>query len=747
MNRNTLERRAAQWNRQRASKARLIALASGLSAFAAIVSASPLAAMGVGVVTAVVVWWVVRRRTRIVTAEMIAAHLDRSCPTLEESASLWLCDAAHLSLVETLQLKRLQDAWAELPRRESVGCPPPDGLRRSIAACVFSAAVVVAVLLVPRQAASPSSITAEVPVAVTAVATETTSPVILREATIHVQPPEYLGTPAWRIDGLDGEVPQGSALTWAITLSGDVKSISLEGLDATIDASGGGHFRGHTILRATGLYQLAITQRDGTRVLWPQLHTVKVTRDLPPRLTWQEPAASRSTIDPAAARPMVNVRLTAADDHGVADAKLVVTVAKGTGDSMKFREREVALDRGNPMADGAVSLTRTLDLLALGLEPGDEIYFHAIVTDRRTPIPNETRSETRFVVLRGPSTEIAPPAVAFAGVNRVPQYFRSQRQLIIDTERLLAEQPRLSDATFRDRSEEIGVDQKLLRLRYGQFLGEEFEPASIGAPKEAQGLEFAAQVRGQNRADANRAAAIDRVVDAQHEHPVASADDARPKTAAEIAAPYAHLHDSAEAATLFDLQVKTSLRAVLGAMWEAEGFLRSGRPAEALPAENRALQSLKELQEADRVYVRRVGFEAAPIKVEERRLRGELETIPKRAQVTASAAPSSATDDAIRSALAGMRRLTAAVSASDFALVDERLTRAAQEMPEVYAAALEIWRRRALGFSEADQATLRRALLTILPPADEAPRTMLDGSPTLGTKYRDALNSNQEVGR
>jgi hypothetical protein len=273
------------------------------------------------------------------------------------------------------------------------------------------------------------------------------------------------------------------------------------------------------------------------------------------------------------------VKLGAVDDHGNAGAHLIMTVARGSGEGVKFREQEIALERTTGTAAGADVFGCILDLTTLGLEPGDELYFHAVATDRRMPAPNRARSETRFVVLGGPATELSAPGVALAGINRLPQYFRSQRQLIIDTERLLSDRATLPEETFRERSEDIGVDQKLLRLRYGQFLGEEFEPASSGAPKEAQGMAMAGALRGQSREALSRAAAVERAVEAQHAHPAAPDREGRPLTIEEIMAPFTHVHDSAEAATLFDAHVKTALRAVLAAMWEAEGFLRTGRPA------------------------------------------------------------------------------------------------------------------------------------------------------------------------
>ncbi len=57
----------------------------------------------------------------------------------------------------------------------------------------------------------------------------------------------------------------------------------------------------------------------------------------------------------------------------------------------------------------------------------------------------------------------------------LPAYFRSQRQIIIDAEKLIGDKRILSKDTFQKRSDAIGVDQHTLRLRYGQFLGEEDE--------------------------------------------------------------------------------------------------------------------------------------------------------------------------------------------------------------------------------------------------------------------------------
>lgn len=62
-------------------------------------------------------------------------------------------------------------------------------------------------------------------------------------------------------------------------------------------------------------------------------------------------------------------------------------------------------------------------------------------------------------------------------------------------------------------------------------------------------------------------------------------------------------------------------------MWEAELRLRTFKPKEALPFEYKALRMLKDVQQSQRAYVAKTGFEAPPLKEPELRLTGELNKI------------------------------------------------------------------------------------------------------------------------
>jgi hypothetical protein len=754
MNRAELERRARLWQRHHRLRVTWLSLAAGLAAASVPLRADRWIALAVGIVVAAAALVLLRRRIPPVTAETVAAHLNRACPPLEESAALWLHDPDTLPLVERLQLRRIDAAWSALPDRATVGCPRVSALRPAAGVCVAALALLAVVTFWPRLPASAVAVAPVAPSLPSAPVAPRAAP-ILRAAALEITPPAYLGSGPRRIDGLDADVAEGSGVTWDLAFTGDVAGVALAFAQGpgTVDAepAGAGRFRARVTVADTQLYQLAITLSDGRRVRWPDVHAIKAIRDQPPRLTWQEPTASRTVLDPARDEPRVSVRVVATDDHGIADVTLLATVAKGSGEGVKFRDQVIPLAREGAAGTPGDSFGQTLDLAALGLEPGDELYFHAVATDRRTPEPNRTRSETRFVVWRGPETSAPPPGAAIAGVNRLPAYFRSQRQLIIDTERLVAEQPGLSAETFRARSDDIGVDQKLLRLRYGEFLGEEFEPASSGAPREAQGMALAGALRSPSR-DARdalqRAAAVERAVEAQHAHPTTPSAENRTPTVEELMAPFVHVHDNPEAATLFDTHVKTALRAVLAAMWEAEGFLRTGRPADALPAENRALELLKALQQADRIYAARIGYEPAPLKVDERRLRGELDRIPRRAVVANPAPQASADAAALTEAISTLGATTPATVPPDLtAQVEARLVAAAQERPETYVTALELWRRPDVAVDPAQRETLLRALWSLAPPGPESPHRPVAAVPTLNRDYLDALDSRGGVAR
>ena len=174
-------------------------------------------------------------------------------------------------------------------------------------------------------------------------------------------------------------------------------------------------------------------------------------------------------------------------------------------------------------------------------------------------------------------------------VNVNPEFFRSQRQIIIETEQLLREMDTLREETWKDRSNNLGIDQKLLRLRYGKFLGEENESNLL------------------------------------HDGEETVSDPKDFGNAQKVLDQFTDKHDNAEDASYFDSDTKNQLKATLTEMWNSELKLRTLNPG-TLPYEYKALRLLKDLQQKSRAYVAKTGSRTTPLNAE-KRLSGDLSKI------------------------------------------------------------------------------------------------------------------------
>lgn len=737
MNRASLESLARRWRRYRALRELGIAIAASGVATGWVFPFHPVAAIAIGFAIAVCLGFAQRRRSPPVTAELISEHLNRQCPALEESAGLWLRNPEDLDLVERLQLGRLNNAWQSqaIPRP---GFPQFSRLLPILAAVVLSAAFL-GIIAVTRP--SPGIQRAQLPQPLHS-PTAGSTPIL--SASLEIHPPAYLGRSVRRIESLSAEVEEGSEVRWNFTMTPDITGLELasHGTNNSLIAQplGQGHFQVSQVFVDNFVYQVSGRTSDGSRIRLPALHVLQVRRDTPPTLTWQLPAVPHTSINPGPNLAPLPIEILATDDHALAEVRLVLTIVKGSGEGLRFRDQSEILQGQALTGSSNFIYGKSLDLSPLGLEPGDELYLQAIALDARRPIPNESRSETRRVTWVKPSATAGEPTVLLSGLRRVPQYFRSQRQLILDTEKLLSDRSALSEAQFRERSENIGIDQKLLRLRYGQFLGEEFEPSSAGAPREAVAMEWAATLRNPSARDADRAAAIGRAIETTHLHEPDPVQARRPGFTPDILAPLTHNHDSTEAATLFDEHLKSSLRAVLAAMWEAEGFLRTAQPSASLPSQKRALEILKAIQQADRLSVGRVASDPLPVPVAERRLRGELDTIPASTQGTSTAPRNDPDATALRHAVAAMTApATSEIPPEMASRVETLLWRAAQAQPERYLPALALWRSRDSPLPPSARDTIRQAVWSLLPTAEESSRRRPSPRPGLEQRYAEAM--------
>ena len=634
-------------------------------------------ALGAGLVLAAAAVIGALRLPRRIGPDVIARQLDRALPATEESAELLLRSPADLTLLERLERARVDRALASQPFPRL-----PDRQ-----AAVFAAGGAVALLsgfVLLRPPAPPTR-----PSPIEAVAPVASMPPEIAGVTVEIRPPGYTGRPARRQQEWELDVVEGSVVRWTVQFRGMPAAARImtsmgDTLALTRGASGAASAR--LTARRSTLYEVVF---DSTPAR--EIHRLIVRADQPPAVTVLRPAP-RTRIEHGA--PLrVAVEVLARDDHGIADVEIVATVTSGEGESVRFREQRIPLvparqTGDGPERDGTV-FRAMLDLAALDLRPGDELYFHALARDRRRPEPNEGRSGTVFISL---ADTAAAGSGLIAGISlpAAPEYFRSQRQIIIDTERLIADAKSLPVDIFRERANGIGMDQGLLRLRYGQFTGEEFEE--------------------------------------------------------EVSPDEVHDDDDPENATLLSPSVRTRLKAAIAEMWEAELRLRTYRPAEALPFEYRALELIKSIQQESRVYVQRAGFEPPPLEPDRKRLTGETRAV--RSRSITDSAPDDPPRADTRRALEALGELALGAGASQahraaFAAAESELAAlAAQGEP----AALDGLRRMRVliaalrsGAACADcVAATEAALVAALPPAAARPAPR-GRSGSLARRYAEIL--------
>lgn len=607
-----------------------------------------------GLVAGVLAAWIAELR-RPVDRGTVARHLDRALPELEESTGLLVETPGRPGPLAALQRARVERrfdpdrARAALPRGE---------LRRASVVGLPLALVGCLLFLVPPS--PPGLRTVWTP-------GEKSTSLTLRSLEVEITPPRYTELPARRSRESDIEVEEGAALAWRLEVAGPVDRAWLlpsSGDSSALEPVGDGVWLATSRADRSLLVRVRLQHGDALSLTTDD-YRLAVRPDRPPVLTIVRPE-ERTSYDPQALPP-VAVEVLATDDYGVDSVSISATIATGRGEAVRFRRMRLPFtERKQREAHGEL-LRTTLDLKALGLGAGDELYFDVEATDRKAPVANRSRSETVFISVRD-SAQATITDLARLSIGAQPEYFRSQRQLIIDTEKLLADQPTITRGAFRERSNELGMDQGALRLKYGQFLGEEFE-------EELQPM------GGREHATAGAAApdkqAAPKAGDAASENPNAPTTKTPPQKKA--AEEFTHKHDDAENATLLGRSVKEKLRAAVAAMWQSELRLRTTEPKQALPFMYQALELIKQVQQDARVYVQRVGFEPPPIEVDKLRLTGKLKDIQDREMTREP--PEHVTLPAVRLALAllvGPRR--ASLTPGDLVAA---LTSAGQEIAEL----------------------------------------------------------------
>lgn len=590
--------RILQWQQQAKIRQLLIILAAALPVlvglyFLAARFISPAMAwiaMATGALCLIVV---ARAAMKKLDRLWLIRQLDERFKTLENSADLVFADAAPLSTLQGLQRQRIEQKIQTIHGVD---------LRKAWPWKAIFVSLWVALLMILATLYFPSAtkIATQSGAKFDTASLQPAGPIRLLEASISMASPSYTGLPARTENALNVKFPEGSRLQWRMRFAPQPQRVSIrffDGSELPLQRQGENWVASKSV-HQSDLYRVEI---DGKRLAAGKRFRLDAIKDLPPQMRVMQPDRSLSIMD--FEQKQWPLEFEASDDYGLGAARLRVQLAQGAGENITFSERTIALNgQGGNLRK---RFAHRLDLSALGLAEGDDVIVQFSVDDRRAPQANTTRSSS--YILRWPPEDTAP-VTGTEGILKklVPAYFRSQRQIIIDTEKLLAERKKLSKENFEIRSDSIGVDQRLLRLRYGQFLGEESESGRASGVTDP-----ASKDNPQEHVDEH----------AQDE-PVKKASISEAASNQAILEQFGHTHDIAEAATLLDSKTKELLRAALNEMWQAELNLRQAQPSKALPYEYRALGFIKQVQQASRIYLARVGSELPPID-ETRRMSGD----------------------------------------------------------------------------------------------------------------------------
>jgi hypothetical protein len=503
-----------------------------------------------------------RWRQRVATSWI--SWLNAAIPSLEDSSELLAADAT--TPIARLQQQRLQARLAGALTDADYTSIARTQARPTILPLALS---LLASAAIWTYHGKPSAVPTSTPMA------QAHKAIVDGEVYLRVTPPGYTGVAAFETGARDIQIPQYSEVRWCVRNPRDVEPVAELG-------------DGQTLIIGKDCARLRV--QDSlfwrTRGTATARYNIRVTPDQPPQVTIIEPTELIHLLTKDA--KSVQISVTARDDYAIVRASLHMTLARGSGENIRFSDKEVPLPQSSDPKTR--NWKKQWTLAELGMEPGDELYFFVRATDNAPENPHTAQSATYTLRLPGPDAE-SLDATALPSMTK-PENLRSQRQVIIDTEQLVADlqaHPNMAAATLRSRSEGIAADQASLRLRYGQFLGE--ESSLFG--------------------------------DEEHEHEHEHHGKEKPGSEIAVMKEFGHAHDQEDNATIFDPQTKAVLKRALSAMWDAEKSLRAISPKTALPPEYKALDAIKELQAAERVYLHRTAFVPPALK-EEKRMTGDI---------------------------------------------------------------------------------------------------------------------------
>jgi hypothetical protein len=241
----------------------------------------------------------------------------------------------------------------------------------------------------------------------------------------------------------------------------------------------------------------ALTLRDRnyerTIVLDPRV-------DAPPKIALTSPLRDTTLRAP---RLVVQLNASVSDDIGLDAGHFEYLITTGSGEIFKARTITTPVVRFGGSHSGA--LTATLDLASLNLGEGDVLSMRAIAQDGNTLSgPDVATSDTRTIRIAR-AGEYDSLAIEAAAPQPIDSSATSQRMLILMTEQLVRDQPKLTRDSLVKRATAIGDLEEGIRRRVHEILTENPEEIVTEKPGDSaatvQEMEAPEEITGTKNPD------------------------------------------------------------------------------------------------------------------------------------------------------------------------------------------------------------------------------------------------------
>ena len=589
-----------------------------------------------------------------IALDNLIVHLNNRFALLEYSAQLLLLDEQKLSALEKLQqdkiLTGLDDILKQQAQVKYRDLSPQFAKAQFALASAWLVFILLVLTIFHRFQLLNKAISWYLPIMESEQLTQGNNPIkpdeirvdILSQQVI-IEPPSYSVEKAnvdknqsikLPSDSLDIDTLVGSHASWIFSFSAptvDYYIVFSTGERHQLAQHKDGTHRFQSKLTTSMVYHLSV-ENTAIQVSesFATIHRINLTQDQAPKIRFIEPKSTVTQYGKSST-PSLVTEVQISDDFAITDVSILASIAKGSGEGVKFRDQRFSFDRSEVIA-GRVHYYKNWSLDDLAMEPGDELYFSIVATDNREPEAQKTRSPTK--IIRWLDVEQSGINADGILIDFMPQFFKSQRQIIIDTMELIADKPDLERAMFNEKSELLGVAQSALKQKYGQYLGDEFSgqhsvgvtmPESHSAEKQQRPQIQVHDEHGGSNAVITAVAEQQHDDVANHEHASdrlsnINNDDISGRMA--LINRYGHNHEDSDVGVMTSHDPKALMKKSLANMWQAELHLMLSEPKQALPFEQQALQLLNLAKKAERIYVKRLGFEPPPV-TEQRRYQGE----------------------------------------------------------------------------------------------------------------------------